>query len=71
MLFWILVQMDREGIKPKLKESSKNIENLCSSFQDLIDVWRMRNPGAKRFSWRQKTPAIQRRLDYWSRLFES
>ena len=32
---------------------------------DLIDIWRIRNPGAKRFSWRQKNPAIQRRLDYW------
>jgi len=31
----------------------------------LIDIWRIRNPGAKRFSWRQKNPAIQRRLDYW------
>jgi exonuclease III len=56
--------LDRSGGKPKLKESSKNIENLCSSF-DLIDIWRIRNPIVKRFSWRQKNPAIQRRLDYW------
>jgi len=32
---------------------------------DLIDIWRIRNPGAKCFSWRQKNPAIQRHLDYW------
>ena len=37
---------------------------MCSAF-DLIDIWRIRNPDVKRFSWRQKNPAIQRRLDYW------
>ena len=41
------------------QKSSKKIENLCFSL-DLIDIWRIR-----RFSWRQKTPMIQRRLDYW------
>ena len=49
------------GGKPKFKESCKKIENLCFAF----DIWRIRNPGLKRFSWRQKNPAIQRRLDYW------
>ena len=43
--------LDGTGGKPKLKESSKkNMENLCSSFE-LIDIWRIRNPGAKRFSF--------------------
>ena len=56
--------LDGSGGKPKLKESCKKIENLCSSF-DLIDIWRIRNPGTKRFSWRQKNPTIQRHLDYW------
>ena len=32
---------------------------------DLIDIWRARNPDEKRFSWRQKNPVIQRRLDFW------
>ena len=32
---------------------------------DLIDIWRIRNPDVKRFSWRQKNPAIQCRRDYW------
>ena len=31
---------------------------------DLIDIWRTRNPNIKRFTWRQKTPEIQRRLDF-------
>ena len=56
--------MDGIGGKPKLKESCKKIENLCSSF-DLIDIWRIRNPEVQRFTWRQKNPIIQRRLDFW------
>ena len=31
---------------------------------DLCDIFRVRNPESRRFSWRQKTPLIQRRLDY-------
>ena len=31
---------------------------------DLVDIWRIRNPEMKRFTWRQKTPVIQRRLDF-------
>ena len=51
------------GIK-KTKESVKILEDICLE-QDLIDIWRVRNPSEKRFTWRQKTPIIQRRLDYW------
>ena len=32
---------------------------------DLIDILRIQNPEIRRFTWRQKTPLIQRRLDYW------
>ena len=32
---------------------------------DLYDIWRMRNPDCKRFTYRQKTPFLQRRLDYF------
>ena len=32
---------------------------------DLVDVWRIRNPNKRNFTWRQKKPLIQRRLDYW------
>ena len=32
---------------------------------DLVDIWRIRNPTDTRFTWRQKSPLIQRRLDYW------
>ena len=31
----------------------------------MVDIWRVRNPLTARFTWRQKTPVIQRRLDFW------
>ena len=31
---------------------------------DLCDIWRLRNQNVKRFTWRQRTPPIQQRLDY-------
>ena len=56
--------LDGTGGMPQVKESCKQIDNLCSSF-DLIDIWRIRNPDVKRFTWRQKNPIVQRRLDFW------
>ena len=32
---------------------------------DLVDICRIRNPDIKKFTWRQKSPIIQGRLDYW------
>ena len=57
-------EFDGLGGKPKLKESVKVIEQIRLSF-DLIDIWRVRNPNERRFSWQQKNPVIQRRLDFW------
>ena len=31
----------------------------------MIDIWRKRNPDVKRFTFRQKRPFVQTRLDYW------
>ena len=61
-----ILDCDRDGFggKPKLKIAGKKIENLCSSF-DLIDIWRIRNPESKLFTWKQNNPLIQRRLDFW------
>ena len=57
-------ELDGLGGKPKLKESVKTIDEMRLSF-DLIDIWRVRNPDVKHFSWRQKNPVVHRRLDFW------
>ena len=35
------------------------------SENDLCDIYRIRNPDNRRFTWRRKTPLKQRRLDYF------
>ena len=35
------------------------------SENDLCDIYRLRFPYEKRFTWRRKTPFKQRRLDYF------
>ena len=30
----------------------------------LLDIWRKRNPNKKQFTFRQKNPVVQTRLDY-------
>ena len=45
------------GIVAEMKSFMEKLE--------LIDVWRIRNPDKKRFTFRQKTPLIQSRLDYF------
>ena len=45
-----------------------NVMNLLHSLFDefeLKDIWRVRNPKKKRYTWRQKRPSVQCRLDYF------
>ena len=49
---------------PTQKDSVKCTQDMCLNF-DLVDNWGLRNPNSKCFTWRQKSPFIQRRLDYW------
>ena len=55
--------LDGRGGNKKRKESAKFVEEMCVEHD--LDIWRIRNPTDTRFTWRQKTPIIQRRLDYW------
>ena len=57
-------KLDADGGNPKLKD--KSITKIISmmSENDLCDIYRVRNPQSRRYTWRCKTPLIQRRLDY-------
>ena len=57
-------EIDGSGGVKKKKDSVKYLEDICLD-QDLVDIWRIRNPTDMRFTWRQKSPIIQRRLDFW------
>ena len=56
--------LDGQGGNSKRKDSGKIVEDMYAEL-DLVDIWRIRNPTVTRFTWRQKKPIIQRRLDYW------
>ena len=56
--------LDCSGGSPFKKDSVKNIQEIFLDY-DLVDIWRIRNPETKRFTWRPKNPLIQRRLDCW------
>jgi len=46
------------------KDSVRYVEDMIIE-HDLVDIWRIHNPTDMRLTWRQKSPLIQRRLDYW------
>ena len=56
--------LDGRGRNKKRKDSVQHVEDMIIE-HDLVDIWRIRNPTDTRFTWRQKSPLIQRRLDYW------
>ena len=56
--------LDGRGGHKKRKDSVQYVEDMIIE-HDLADIWRIRNPTDTRFTWRQKSPLIQRRLDYW------
>lgn len=43
--------LDCSGGAPKQKESNKFLNSICLNY-DLVDIWRMRNPGSKLFTWK-------------------
>ena len=59
------ISLDADGGSPQLY--IKSVSKLLSvmSGNDLCDIFRTRNPDSRRFTWRRKTPFLQRRLDYF------
>ena len=59
------INLDADGGSSKLKV--KLVSKLLSMMleNDLCDIYRIRNPQEKRFTWRSKTPFKQRRLDFF------
>ena len=57
--------LDADGGFPKLKINSLSKLLSMMSENDLCDIFRVRNPDTRRFSWRRKTPFKQRRLDFF------
>ena len=54
----------RGGIMIPRKSVVNSIECLQSEL-DLVDIWRVKNPQTKSYTWSQKSPVILCRLDFW------
>ena len=52
------------GLLTTRKKIVDQIENIQNVF-NVHDVWRIKHPNQKSFTWSQKSPFIFCRLDYW------
>ena len=57
--------LDAYGGKPQLKMNYRTKLLSIMSERDLYDLFRVRNPDTRRFTWRRKSSFLQRRLDYF------
>ena len=57
--------LDADGGKPQLKMNSLTELLSIMSERDLCDLFRVRHPDTRRFTWRRKNSFVQRRLDYF------
>ena len=60
--------LDRKGGSTVFTRKHDDIVNILKdiiAFCQLNDTWRLKHPDKKRFTWRQRTPPIHSRLDYW------
>ena len=65
---WNLVKdivLDKSGGLVNLKQKAITAQRELMSSLELHDIWRIKNPNTKRYTWRQKNPFIQCRLDYF------
>ena len=59
------IDLDTDGGSPKLY--IKSVSKLLSVMSeiDLCDIYRVRNPDSRHFTWQRKFPFKQRRLDFF------
>ena len=58
------LQFNSYGSKTEKQDVVTKIHELMLDF-NLVDIWRLRNPDKKRYTWKQNKPLVQCRLDYW------
>ena len=52
------------GLAKTHHNAHKAINEICENL-DLVDAWRVLNPDARRYTWRQTQPAVHCRLDFF------
>ena len=59
------VQKDKIGGNPTTHKNSLKEVLYTVNLLDLVDIWHILNPDAKRFTWRRRKPDIHCRLDFF------
>ena len=57
--------LDKKGGIMTPRKSVINFSNDVQSQLDLVDIWRVKNPQTKSFTWSQQSPSIFCRLGFW------
>jgi len=57
--------LDKSGGKRNSENLPPNEMKLFMDDFSIVDVWRIQNPTCKRYTYRQKSPLIQTRLDFY------
>ena len=58
-------QLDKVGGRETIKSTVVNSMQEFITSVNLIDIWRLQNPDTRRYTFRQRKPLIQTRLDYF------
>ena len=62
--FYFDLDLEADGGQPSIKLMPLAKFESIKQRHDLCDVWRIRNPDSRRFTYRSKSPFLQCRLDY-------
>ena len=54
--------LDNFGGQIETKSTAKNIQDIMLKY-NFIDIWRLRNPDKRQFTWRKRNPIMQRHID--------
>ena len=57
--------LDYMGTNLNRRSKFNNSLKMFLRKHDLIDIWREKHPDLKQFTFRQRVPLVQSRLDYW------
>ena len=58
-------EMDKKGGVMTPRKTAVESISCMQSELDLIDIWRIKNPDTRSYTWSQKSPNVFWRLDYW------
>ena len=57
-------KLDRKGGNPKMSQSASFVNEIMKELE-WVDVWRELHPGKFQYTWKQRSPFIGTRLDYF------